>query len=529
MSVSIDKPNSDKIGKDEPSIHVPLFLSSVIFTLGLGILFSISPKGSIQAINQIKSFLMNSLGSVFLLVSLGIVFIVFFFACSKIGNVKFGTETDKPEYSTSSWLAMIFTGGCGSSMLYWGTIEWTYYFKGGAGNTPLFLAPGSPETAEWAMAYGLFHSGITPWSFYALVAVCVAYVYYVRKVPVFRISEICRPVLGKYTNGPIGQFFDYSYIFALLAGGATSLTFIANMVNGFLFQLLDIQFSESVKILIIAVFALATALIISTKLSDGLKKIANVNLYLLYGTVIFVILIGPTQFLFDTTTSSLGILLTNFFRMSLWTDSIHADGFSQDWTIFYWAWWLIYAPTMGIFLAKISKGRTIRQTIFAILGAGSLGCWVLYLAFGNYGMFLELNGIYAATTDILNGTDGGLVLAKIFSFMPFQWVLVPLMILLILIFSLTSLVSGAYSLAAVTTLNLPENKEPALWNRIFWSILRPSLTIGFIYLNSLVALKNSAIIASVPCLILIVIMVISMFKMLKEDKVIQSEVIIVKY
>ncbi len=355
------------------------------------------------------------------------------------------------------------------------------------------------------------------------MAICVGYLYYVRKVTILRVSEVCRPVLGKHTDG-LGITFDYLYIFAFVAGGATSLIFVADMFNGFLYQVFGIQFGLTTKIIIVASFGFATAVIIASKLDQGLKTVANFNFYLIYGIVTLLFIVGPTQFLFDTATSSLGILINNFFRMSLWTDSINAEGFPQSWTIFYWAWWLIYAPTMGIFLAKISKGRTIRATGLAILGAGSCGVWVLYMVFGNFGLFLDVNGIYSGSDAILSGEGAGLVLAKIFSYWPLQWIVTPVMLVLIFVFTLTSLVAGDYSLAATTTRNLKYNQEPQLWNRMFWSFARPAITIGLLFLNSLTALKNSAIISSVPCLILLVIMFIGTFKMLREDNFFKSKV-----
>ncbi len=519
--MSQESKNNEK--SDKVELNKPLFYSSITVILGLAAIFSIRPEASAKVIATIKSGIMNSLGSVFLLFGLLVVVTVLFLCFSSVGSIRLGGKDDKPEFKTLSWLAMIFTGGCGSSMIYWGTIEWAYYYKGGAGNTPIGLIPGSWEAAEWSAAYGLLHSGITPWALYALVAICVGYLYYVRKVNVLRVSEVCRPILGKHTDGFIGITFDYLYIFAFVAGGATSLTFVSNMVNGFLTQSFGIEFSQTIRILIVIFFGFATAIIIASRLEKGLKLVANLNFYLIYGIVILLFFIGPTQFLIDTTTSAFGLLINNFVRMSLWTDSIRGDGFPQAWTIFYWAWWLIYAPTMGIFLAKISRGRTIRQTGLSILFAGSIGCWVLYIVFGNFGLYLDLNNIYSGADALLGGEDGGLVLAKIFSYWPWQWLVLPVMLILIFVFTLTSLVAGDYSLAATTTKNLKYGDEPQLWNRLFWSFVRPAITIGLVFLNSLVALKNSAIIASVPVLVLVIIMFLGMFKMLKEDNFLQKK------
>ncbi|PIE73373.1 MAG: choline transporter, partial [Deltaproteobacteria bacterium] len=162
------------------------------------------------------------------------------------------------------------------------------------------------------------------------------------------------------------------------------------MIGGFLNLSIGIEFNQTTQILIVVTFAVATAFIVAFNLKAGLKKLADFNLYLLYGVVFLCFFIsGAAQFMMDTTSTAFGLLFNNFFKISLWTDSIRQEGFPQGWTIFYWAWWLIYAPTMGIFLAKISKGRSIRQTGLTIIAAGSVGCWLLYIVFGNYGLYLD--------------------------------------------------------------------------------------------------------------------------------------------
>ena len=494
----------------------------IIFLFGLILQFK---QEATNILNIISELFIADFGKIYLI---GVSFIVFSFiilGASKFGRVRLGGDDAKPEYSRLSWLSMLFSAGMGIGLIYWGVAEPLTHFV----NPPRYEAL-SINAAKDAIQISYFHWGIHAWAIYGLLALLMAYYTYNHKMPL-SLRSLLFPIVGKNVNGSLCAGIDIFVIIVTVIGISTSLAMGATQIESGVAYLLP-DFSAHINAVHIVIFiAIASSISVLSGISKGISYLSNINIALSFILIVACLIFSREDDFFVSFFGSIFDYVivqipTSFYDVTL---SSYADNWKGNWTIFYWAWWLIYAPTMGIFLAKISKGRTIRQTIFAILGAGSLGCWVLYLAFGNYGMFLELNGIYAATTDILNGTDGGLVLAKIFSFMPFQWVLVPLMVLLILIFSLTSLVSGAYSLAAVTTLNLPENKEPALWNRIFWSILRPSLTIGFIYLNSLVALKNSAIIASVPCLILIVIMVISMFKMLKEDKVIQSEVIIVKH
>lgn len=503
--------------KEKLKLNKGLFTLAVAFTLSLSILFTVFPEGSNKVLGYLSGISRNQLGSAFLWLGLAMFGMIIWLSFSKVGSIKLGGKDEKPKFSTMSWLGMIFTAGTGSSVMYWATIEWAYYFKGGAGSTPFGLTPGTWQTGEWSAAYGMFHEGVTAWAMYALFGVAVAYVYHVKDKPVLRISEICRPLLKDKVDGIIGRLIDLTFMFGIIAGTATSMGFGTPMVSAGIAKLFGINDGPVLTYIVLAIWGVMVAATLAFNLEKGIKLVSDINVWLLYIVLGIILIFGPTRFIIEMFTSGFGVMTDNFFSMSTWTDAIGQSAFPQWWTIFYWAWWLVYAPTVGIFLAKISKGRTIRELALGGTIGGAIGCWLIYAVFGNFAMHLDITGVFSAAEQILNGSAPGATIIEIMSLAPFAKIVLPVFILAAFFYSATSVNAIAYTLAATTTDNITPQDDPERWNRIFWVILLFGLSAALLSLGTLNVLKAASLITAIPLMAVSVIMMISLYKNIHSD------------
>ena len=314
--------------------------------------------------------------------------VLLWFAFGRYGRVRFGGPDAKPEFRTLSWVAMLFCAGIGTSLLYWATIEWVYYYQA----PPFGVEPGSAAAAEWGATYGLFHWGPLAWALYCLPALPIGYAFHNRKIPYLRISQACRGVIGDHADGPLGKLIDVLFIFGLVGGTGTSLGLGTPILSESIASLLHIERTFGLDAFVIVVWTAIFGTTVYLGMEKGIKRLADANVYLGLVLCAFVLVFGPTVFILDSFTNSLGLLASNFLRMSLYTDPVGQSGFPQRWTVFYWAWWIAYAPFMGLFVARISRGRTIREVVGANLVWGSLGCWLFFALFGNTALHDQLSG-----------------------------------------------------------------------------------------------------------------------------------------
>jgi BCCT family betaine/carnitine transporter len=252
-------------------------------------------------------------------------------------------------------------------------------------------------------------------------------------------------------------------------------------------------------------------------LKKGIKVLSDINVWLAVALLVFILAVGPTLFILKTTTNSLGLMFQNFIQMNFWTDPITNSGFPESWTIFYWAWWIAYGPFMGLFVAKISRGRTIRQVIMGMLVFGSMGCWAYFGVLGNYAMYLELNDILSITS-LLKDEGAPTAIIAVINSLPLSTIVLPLFCLLALIFLSTQFDSAAYIMAAVATVELKEDQHPARWHRMFWAFALAALPLSLMFAGGLKALQTAAITLALPQLFITVIMAVSLVRWLHQDE-----------
>ncbi|OLQ86866.1 choline transporter [Vibrio ponticus] len=490
-------------------IDKPTFFGAIGMLLSVVLPLMIFPEQGAEWIAIAKTFMTDKLGFLYLALGLGAFFFMIYVVFSDMGQIKLGEANEKPEFSTVSWAAMLFCGGIGASILYWGCIEWAYYYQ----SPPFQLEPGSEEAVRWAATYGIFHWGPIAWAIYLIPALPIAYFYYVRKQPVLKVSSALMPVLGETrSKGAAGKIVDVLFIFGLLGGAATSLGLAAPLIGeglNYLFGIPKNTFSQVMVLLICtAIFAYSSY----AGLEKGIKILSNINFWGAMGLLAFILIAGPTIFMLETGLDSIGRMLSNFFVMATWAEPFGGYGsfedthFPQDWTIFYWAWWLVFAPSMGLFVARISRGRTIKQMVSGSIFFGSLGCFLFFMVLGNYGLSLQLSG-ELDVVGILNAEGATKAIFSMLEALPMGTLVIAVFTVLCIIFTATTFDSISYILASVVQNNVTE--EPMRWNRMFWAFTLSFLPTVLMFMGGLSTLQTAAIVGGLPLLGISVMLMVS--------------------
>ncbi|MGO0059643.1 BCCT family transporter [Brevibacillus fluminis] len=497
----------------QSTISKAIFWPVLLIVAAMSIPVLQNPKEGTAALGSLHHLIAQNLGSLYLWVVIIALGFLLWLAFGKYGNIKFGDADTKPEFSTFSWLAMLFTAGIGASITYWSAIEWAYYYT----SPPFGAEPKSLQAADWASTYGLFHWGFSAWVLYCLPALPIAYNLYVRKNPSVRLSAACEGVLKKGANSWLGKVIDICFMVGLIGGIGAALGLGLPLITEGVSALFGIPRSNTLDWVLIVVLTLIFCVSTYFGLKKGLKKLANMNTYLFLGLSLFVLLAGPTLFIISRFTDSVGFLLQNFFRMSFYTDSIAESGFPEAWTIFYWAWWIACAPYMGIFVAKISKGRTIKQVILAECIGGTIGCWAAFAIFGNTGLFLELKKL-VPVIDILEQKGGEAAIAAIYQGIPGGSIALLAITIITLIFLSATLDSSSFTLASVASPRLGMDEEPARWHKVLWALVLELEAFAMMFGGGLHALQSVVVIVSLPLVLIIAMAAVSLMKWIKEDE-----------
>lgn len=488
-----------------------IFSMSVGAILGVCTPLILYPEAGKEALDTGFNFVTQRIGIAYVLAAAGSVILLAVLAFGRHGSVVLGPPDSKPSFSTFSWCAMLFCGGIGSSVVYWGTIEWAFYFQ----SPPMGVEPLSDQALLWATAYPLFHWGITGWSLYCLPAVAIAYAYHVGNSNSLRLSSACRAALGSATDGPVGRLIDLMFMVGLLGATSTGLGLAVPLISAVVNRLVGTEEEFALSLAIIALITALFAISVYVGLDRGIKRLSNLNVGFGFLLLIFVLLAGPTVFIIETSVEAFGQMVQNFVTMSTYADAQNKTDFVGAWTVFYWAWWLALGPFMGIFITKISRGRTIKELILCSLGYGSLGCMAFFMILGNYALFLEQTGA-VAVLEIVNSPKGAPhAIAAVLAELPGGSIALVLFGLLCLIFAATSYDSASYTLASAATKDLPTDAHPPGWHRMFWAFFLGILPITLIYLGGLRSLQSAMVIVSVPLLIVLVILTVALFRNLR--------------
>ncbi len=486
-------------------------LSAAIIVLVAIPLFAFPDESSVF-LERLYAYIANEFGVLYLLASVAAIGFLTWLAFSRFGNITLGDRDDgKAEFSEISWIGMLFCAGVGAGLLYWCGVEWAFYYDA----PPFGVEPRSTEAAEWASTYGLFHWGFTAWAFYCLPAVAIAYPYYSKKLDILRFSVSCHWFLQGKEHGPLARSIDFLFMIALLGGAASSLGFSTPMIAATISWLFSIEPNDTLEIAVVFLCISLFAVSVWLGLKKGIKRLSNINVGLAFALLAFILLAGPTVFLLKASLNGLGVMAQNFLRMNFWTDPFAESGFVESWTIFYWAWWIAFAPYVGLFVTRISKGRTIRQMIAGMLIWGSLGSWLFYMIMGNYGLYLELSGALDFT-GIMKSQSGNAAIVAMLETLPMAAVVIGLFSVIAIIFAATTYDSASYTLASSATLHLKSGDDPARWHRVFWALALGIMPVALMLLDgNLRPVQVILLVVSLPILLVGVVMSVALVKSLK--------------
>jgi BCCT family betaine/carnitine transporter len=490
-----------------------VFWPALIVVVAAIVPLMIFPDQSAKVLDRVLGLIKHKLGFLFLWFTLGVFGAVLWFAFGRYGSVRFGGSRAEPEFSKLSWIGMLFCAGIGTSLLYWATIEWVYYYQA----PPFGITAESAEAAHWGAMYGLFHWGPLAWALYCIPALPIAYAFHNRRIPFLRISQACRGAIGEQADGPFGKLIDVLFIFGLVGGTGTSLGLGTPILSESISSLFDIERTFALDAFVIAVWTAIFGTTVYLGMEKGIKRLADANVYLGFLLCAFVLVAGPTVFILDTFTNSVGLLAMNFVKMSLYTDPVGQSGFPQTWTVFYWAWWIAYAPFMGLFVARISRGRTVREVVSANLIWGSFGCWLFFAVFGNTALHDQLTG-KVEVIQIMNRVSPQAAIVAVVEALPMGTIVLVLFVAMCFIYSATTLQASAYTIASVASKDLVAGEsEPTRWNRLFWALALGGVAVALMKVGGLKPLQTASLIVAVPLIFVIALCVWSFLRWLKED------------
>lgn len=464
-----------------------------------------SPEQSSQLLASVRSLLGDQMGSYYLLIGLGVFFCSLYMAFSRFGNIRLG-DLKKPEYTFFQWGSMMFTAGLAADILFYSCCEWILY-----ANEPHIEEMGGIQ--EWASTYPLFHWGPIPWSFYLVLAVAFGFMLHVRKRTKQKFSESCRPLLGKRVDGWSGKIIDFIAVIALLAGTATTFSLATPLLSMAISHVTGIPQSVTLTIFILVAICCIYTFCVYLGMK-GVQLAASCCVYLFFMLLAYVFFLGgESRYIIETGLSSIGNLVQNFIGLATWTDALRTTSFPQNWTIFYWSYWIVWCVATPFFIGSISRGRTVRQVVLGGYSFGLAGTFTSFIILGNYGMGLQMHGrldllsVYAETGDLYAA------IVSVLEQLPLPGLVLILLVLCMVTFYSTSFDSITLVAAAYSYKELRPDEEPNRNIKLFWSIMLILLPIALIFSeNSMANLQTVSIIAAFPLGIIIILILGSFFK-----------------
>jgi len=483
-----------------------------ILIMGLAAVLFLFPEQANGVISQVRFFFGDTVGVYYLAIGVGVLLISLYLSFSRYGDIVLGDHGEKPKYSFFAWGSMMFTCGLAADILFYSFSEWVMY-----ATNPHIAELGT--VTDWAGVFTLFHWSFIPWAFYLVLAVAFGFMLHVRKRERQRYSEACRPVIGdKRADGLLGRIIDLFALFALLAGTATTFSVATPLMASILVKLFGITISRTAVTIIILLITCAVYTYAVLHGFKGISFLAKLCIYLFFGLLIFVLLLGGQgRFIIENGFQSLGKMFQHFIELSTYTDPGRTTNFPQDWTIYFWAYWMVWCIAAPFFIGNISRGRTVKQVITGgyIFGVGST--IVSFVVLGNYGLGLQTAGAadfiarYEASGDLYE------LILNIIDTMPASSFVLVLTMLCMIAFYATSFDSIAYTAACYSYRKLGPEEKPNTAITLLWCILLIVLPIALVFSeSSMNNIQSVSIISAFPIGIIMIVMIWSFMKDAKK-------------
>ena len=467
----------------------------------------IFPREAEVLLNSIKTYFFKNLSWTYVLIATMFILFLIVLALSKLGNIRLGSDNSRPKYSFFSWIAMLFAAGMGIGLMYFGVGETiSHYAQPAIGDTVL--------RAKEAQLYTFFHWGVHAWAIYATMGLILAYFAYRYKLPL-AIRSGLYPILKDNIYGPIGNVIDTFALCSTFFGIATTLGFGVVQLNAGLKSIgvvPEISFTfQAIIVVVVMSIAIVSAL---TGVDKGVKRLSELNLSLAIILMLFILIVGPSIYILSTFSEGIGYYISNFTSLTFNTFAYQTEAqeWFSGWTIMYWAWWISWAPFVGLFIARISKGRTIREFIVAVLLVPSLFNFLWMTVFGSSAVWLDKFVADGALSGISDNID--ILLFKFFDYFPFTIFLNVVVILMIIVFFITSADSGILVMNSIAS---GDKKHTPKWQNVFWGVLLIVLSLALLRSGGLASLQTMTLISALPFGLIMLILCYCLWKALQID------------
>lgn len=475
---------------------------------------AIAPGAVGQAAQQVLQMTAANLGWMYLLVITCFVGFVLYLGLSQFGDIRLGADDEPAEFSFSSWLAMIFSAGMGVGLVFWGVAEPMMHYNEPPLGSDL---PRTADAAQTGMTYAFFHWGLHQWANFALVGLAIAYVRF-RHHSFGLISETLRPLIGDRVDAGWGRAIDILTVVSTVFGVATTLGLGALQINSGVSRLTDIPFGFPAQFAILAVVGGLFIVSAMTPLDKGLRLLSNLNMALAGVLLVFVLAFGPTAFIFGVMTQTLGEYLGNVVQMSLVTSPFSETRWVEQWTMFYWAWGLSWAPFVGSFIARISRGRSIREFVLGVMIVPVALSMLWFSVFGGAAIRFEIFANAGIADAVAREVPSGLFV--MLDQLPLSGLLTAAAIVLVCLFLITSADAATFVLGMFTSKGV---LNPTTTVRVLWAVLQLMVVAVLLLTGGLESLQTVSIIAAFPFMLLMILIAVSLYRDLSHELALKAE------
>lgn len=493
-------------------IHNPVFGTSAALILLFIVLTLVFPDGANHILTTARSWSINNFDWFFIVGCNIFVLFCVFLLLSPVGKIRLGGKDAKAQFSYLSWFSMLFAAGMGIGLMFWSVAEPVAYYTDWFG-TPLNVAARTEEARTLALSATMYHWGLHPWAIYAVVGLALAFFSYNKGLPL-TIRSAFFPLLGERCWGAIGNFIDILAVLATIFGLATSLGFGAQQAAAGLSHLFGISNGLGTQIGFIIVVTTIAIISVARGLDAGVKILSNINMFIAAGLIALIVVVGPTLSIVHTFGDIAVGYVDNFIPLSNWIGRDDAEWF-HGWTVFYWAWWVSWSPFVGMFIARVSKGRTVREFITAVLLIPTLVTMVWLSVMGGTALQQTTSGIGELSSGI---SDVALAMYQMFDHLPVSTLLSVVGTLLILVFFVTSSDSGSLVIDSITA---GGKEDVPVGQRVFWAVVEGLIAMTLLVgggSEALTALQAGAVTTGLPFTLVLIIMCWSLYKGLRSEQ-----------
>ena len=499
-----------------PRVSKPVFITSALLIVGFIIFGAFFTETAGALFSFLQDFITDKFGWMFIiLMNVALVFCIYL-AASRYGDIRLGQQTEKPQYSLFSWIGMLFSAGIGIGLVYWGTAEPLYHFMA----PPLGEAE-TVEAAKQAMSISFLHWGLHAWAIYTIVALALAYFHFRRGLPL-SIRSTLYPLIGEKIYGRWGHTVDILAVFGTMFGVVTSLGLGVMQINSGLENLFGIPNSLTVQFIIIAFVTALACGSLMLGLDKGIKRLRDINMGFTGVLLAFMVILGPTLFIFDSFIENIGNYIVAMVPLSTWGEAYSNTDWQSGWTIFYWAWWVSWAPFVGVFIARISRGRTIREFVLGVLLIPMVILFFWFTTFGGVAIHMELLATLdpaMASPGLVEAVqaDSGSAIFKLVEYYPFAKPITFLIVIMIVLWFVTSSDSASF---VIDMLTAGGDTNPPKIQRLFWALMEGLIAAILLAAGGLGALQAAAIVAGLPFALVIFVMMYALLRGLSRDRLI---------